>query len=181
MLFTPTKLSGAYQIDLDRQADSRGFFARTFCEREFAEHGLPLRYPQSNASFNEKAGTLRGMHYQAAPHREAKLVRCTRGAVYDVIIDLRVDSPTRFEWVGVELSADNGTALFVPVGFAHGFITLSDASEVSYQMSEFYQPGAARGVRWNDPRFAIRWPRQPSVLSERDGTFADFDPAGFDG
>ena len=181
MIFKMTKLSGACVVALDCHTDERGYFARTFCEREFAEHGLPERFPQCNVSFNHSAGTLRGLHYQAAPQREAKLVRCTRGAIYDVAVDLRLGSPTRFEWVGVELTADNGRALFIPEGFAHGFITLCDASEVFYQMSDFYRPEGARGVRWNDPTLAIRWPREPRVLSERDATYPDFDPASFDG
>jgi dTDP-4-dehydrorhamnose 3,5-epimerase len=181
MIFKPTKLAGAHVIELERRGDERGYFARTFCEREFAEHGLPARYPQCNTSFNRSAGTLRGMHFQAAPQREAKLVRCTRGGIYDVIVDLRVDSPTRFEWIGVELTEDNGTALFIPEGFAHGFLTRTDATEVFYHMSDFHRPEGARGVRWDDPRFSIRWPMAPSVISERDATYPDFDPARFDG
>lgn len=184
MIFKTTKLAGACVIEIEPRVDERGHFARTFCEREFAEHGLPIRFPQCNVSFNTKAGTLRGMHYQAAPLREAKLVRCTRGAIYDVIIDLRVDSATRFEWVGVELTEDNATALFIPEGLAHGFITLADATEVFYHMSDFYRAEGARGARWNDPRFGIQWPvgpGGPSVISERDATYPDFDPEHFDG
>jgi dTDP-4-dehydrorhamnose 3,5-epimerase len=181
MIFKPTKLAGAHVIELERHGDERGYFARTFCEREFAEHGLPTHYPQCNTSFNSRAGTLRGMHFQAAPQREAKLVRCTRGAIYDVIVDLRVDSPTRFEWIGVDLTEDNGTALFIPEGFAHGFLTRADTTEVHYHMSDFHRPQGARGVRWDDPRFSIRWPITPSVISERDATYPDFDPARFDG
>ena len=146
MIFRMTKLSGACVIEVEPRVDERGYFARTFCEREFAEHGLPIRFPQCNVSFNTKAGTLRGMHYQAAPLREAKLVRCTRGAIYDVIVDLRVDSPTRFEWVGVELTAENSTALYIPEGFAHGFVTMADATEVFYHMSDFYRADGARGA-----------------------------------
>jgi dTDP-4-dehydrorhamnose 3,5-epimerase len=181
MKFEPSELAGACMIELEPHPDDRGFFARTFCEREFGEHALPTRFPQCNLSRNTRAGTLRGMHYQAAPHREAKLVRCVRGAIYDVIIDLRVASPTRFAWLGVELSADNGRALFVPEGFAHGFVTLSDESDVFYHMTELYTPHGARGLRWDDPRFAVRWPRRPSVMSERDATYPDFDPRSFDG
>ena len=181
MIFKPTKLAGACVIEIERRSDERGFFARTFCEREFADNGLPARFPQCNLSFNQSAGTLRGMHYQAAPLREAKLVRCSRGGIYDVIVDLRVDSPTRFDWIGVELTADNASALFVPEGFAHGYITLTDGAEVFYHMSEFYRAEGARGVRWNDPRFDIRWPLTPAVISERDATYPDFDPSHFDG
>jgi dTDP-4-dehydrorhamnose 3,5-epimerase len=181
MKFERTKLPGAMIVELEPHPDERGFFARSFCEREFGEHGLPARFPQHNLSRNTAAGTLRGMHYAAALSREAKLVRCVRGAIFDVIIDLRVDSPARFDWIGVELTADNGRALFVPEGFAHGFITLADASDVFYLMSELYVAGAARGLRWNDPRFAVRWPREPRVISERDGTYPDFDPEHFDG
>ena len=181
MLFVETELPGAYVIEIERRPDERGFFARTFCEREFEAHGLPQRFPQCNLSNNTRAGTLRGMHYQAAPLWEAKLVRCVRGAIYDVIIDLRPDSAARLRWIGVELSADNGRALFVPEGFAHGFLTLADQSDVFYHMSEFFRPEGARGLRWNDPRFDIRWPSAPRVISERDATYPDFDPAQFDG
>ncbi|HKU39027.1 MAG TPA: dTDP-4-dehydrorhamnose 3,5-epimerase family protein, partial [Polyangiales bacterium] len=151
MIFQATRLPGAQLIELERRGDERGYFARTFCEREFAAHGLPVRFPQCNASFNALAGTLRGMHFNAAPQREAKLVRCTRGAIYDVIVDLREGSPTRFQWLGVELSEDNGSALFIPEGFAHGFLTRADKTEVFYHMSAFYSADVARGVRWDDP------------------------------
>jgi dTDP-4-dehydrorhamnose 3,5-epimerase len=181
MRFEQTKLAGAYVIELEPRADERGFFARTFCEEEFAEHGLPIRFPQCNLSRNSRAGTLRGMHYQAAPDRESKLVRCCRGAIYDVIIDLRVESATRFQWFSVELSAETGRALLVPEGFAHGFVTLQDDSDVFYHMSEFFQPIVARGLRWNDPRFDVSWPRAPDVISERDANYPDFDPRSFDG
>jgi dTDP-4-dehydrorhamnose 3,5-epimerase len=181
MIFNMTKLSGACVIEIEPRADERGHFARTFCEQEFAAHGLPVRFPQCNLSFNRRAGTLRGMHFQAAPQREAKLVRCTRGAIYDVIVDLRVGSPTRFDWIGVELTSENASGLYIPEGFAHGFITLVDATEVFYHMSDFHRPEGARGVRWNDPRFGIRWPREPDVISERDATYPDFDPTRFDG
>jgi len=181
MRFEATKLASAFVIHLDPNRDDRGFFARTFCERELEEHGLPTRFPQSNLSRNTAAGTLRGMHYQAAPHSEDKLVRAVRGAIYDVILDLRPNSATRFQSFGVELSAEAGNALFVPAGFAHGFITLVDDTDVLYQMSAFFQPGAGRGLRWNDPRFGLYWPREPAVISERDRTYPDFDPDGFDG
>jgi dTDP-4-dehydrorhamnose 3,5-epimerase len=181
MHFLPQKLADAFVIELEPHHDERGFFARSFCEHEFEAHGLPVRFPQSNLSRNSQIGTLRGMHYQAATVREAKLVRCVRGAIYDIIIDLREGSPTRFEWIGAELSADNGRALFVPEGFAHGFITLSDDTDVLYQMSAAYRPEGARGLRWNDPHFGLRWPCEPRVISDRDRTYPDFDPENFDG
>jgi len=181
MNFIPTNLEGAFIVDLTPHSDARGFFSRTFCAREFEQHGLKSSFVQANVSFNHKQGTLRGMHYQLPPAAETKLVRCTAGAIYDVIVDLRVDSPTRFEWIGVELTEDNGTALFIPEGFAHGFLTRADATEVFYHMSDFHRPEGARGVRWDDPRFSIRWPITPSVISERDATYPDFDPARFDG
>jgi dTDP-4-dehydrorhamnose 3,5-epimerase len=179
--FIETRLAGAFVIELEPQVDERGFFARAFCEREFAAHGLCARYPQSNLSGSLRAQTLRGMHYQAAPHREAKLVRCVSGAIHDVVADLRADSPTRYQWVAVELTARNRRALYVPPGFAHGFLTLEEEAEVLYQMGEFYVPEAARGFRFDDPRFAIAWPRPPLVISERDRGYPDFDPASFDG
>jgi dTDP-4-dehydrorhamnose 3,5-epimerase len=173
MIFTATKLKDAYLIDLNRLEDERGFFARTWCQREFAEHGLNPGLVQCSISFNKERGTLRGMHYQVPPYQEAKLVRCTAGAIYDVIIDLRLDSPTYRQHLGVELSAQARTALYVPEGFAHGFITLLAGSEVFYQMSEFYAPQAGRGLRWNDPTFAIDWPEPVQVISERDATYPD--------
>jgi dTDP-4-dehydrorhamnose 3,5-epimerase len=166
--FTPTPLAGAYVLGLERWEDDRGFFARSFCQNEFAEHGLNPRIAQCNVSFNVKRGTLRGMHYQAPPRAEAKLVRCTHGAVWDVIVDLRPDSPTFKRWHGVELSASNRLALYIPEGFAHGFQTLADASELLYLMSEFYSADASRGVRWDDPVFAIQWPLPNPHMSERD-------------
>lgn len=181
MHFKDTKLPPARVIELERREDERGFFARSFCEREFEAHGLPTRFPQCNISHNLRKGTLRGMHYQAAPRREAKLVRCIRGAIYDVIIDLRPDSKARFQWIGEELSADNGRMLYVPEGFAHGFITLTDDTQVFYHMGEYFWAEGARGLRWDDPRFAIAWPARPSVISERDATYPDFDPSSFDG
>lgn len=168
MKFHPTPLEGACIIELDRLEDERGFFARSFCEREFAAHGLNPRVVQGNVSYNRLKGMLRGLHYQAEPHPEAKSVRCTRGAIWDVIVDLRPGSATFKRWHGVELSADNRRALYVPEGFAHGFQTLSDDSEVLYLMSEFYRPEAARGVRWDDPAFGITWPIADPLLSERD-------------
>lgn len=181
MHFEKTELSGAYIVELECKVDERGFFARTFCEREFAERGLTTRFPQCNLSHNRLSGTLRGMHYQAAPHGEAKLVRCVAGAVYDVIVDLRPSSATHMKWVGVELSAENARALFIPQGFAHGFLTLADETQVFYHMGEFYYPGGARGIRWNDPSFEIRWPRPPVAIADRDANYPDFDPTKADG
>jgi dTDP-4-dehydrorhamnose 3,5-epimerase len=159
--------------------DERGHFARTFSSEEFAAHALDARVSQCSASFNARAGTLRGLHYQAAPHGEAKLVRCTRGAVFDVAVDLRPDSPSYLSWCGVELTADNGLALFVPEGCAHGFQSLEDATEVLYQISTPYVPDAARGVRWDDSAFAIKWPQAPPegrIMSDRDAAYPDFSP-----
>ena len=181
MVFEETALAGAYVVRMEPSVDERGCFARSFCRREFAEHGLADTVAQCNVSFNRRRGTLRGMHYAAAPHREAKLVRCSRGAIHDVIVDLRPASPTRTRWVAVELKAGDPAMLFVPEGVAHGFLTLEDDTEVCYQMSAFYVPEASRGVRWNDPRFGIEWPSNPVVLSERDRSYADFDPSKFDG
>jgi dTDP-4-dehydrorhamnose 3,5-epimerase len=174
--FRETPLAGAFVIELDRRGDDRGFFARTFCERELAEHGLPTRWPQCNLSRNTRAGTLRGMHFNVAPYAEAKLVRCTRGAIWDAVVDLRPASPTRMRWFGVELSDEVGNALYVPEGFAHGFVTLRDDTDVFYHMGRFFQADAARGARWDDPLFGIAWPRAPAVISERDRTYPDFDP-----
>jgi len=174
MTFSQSPIAGAYVIDLDPVHDERGFFARAFCEREFERHGLATRFPQCNISFNPRRYTLRGLHYAAPPHREAKLVRCTRGAIFDVILDLRRDSPTCFRWVGVELSARTRRMLYVPEGVAHGFLTLQASTEVFYQMGAPYAPDAACGIRWDDSRFGIEWPRQPAVMSERDRTWPDF-------
>ena len=176
MIFRETKLAGAFIIDLEKREDERGFFARAWCEKEFAEHGLATRLVQCNLSYNARPGTLRGMHYQVAPHEETKLVRCFRGAIFDVIIDLRRDSKTYKQWVGVELSADNRRALYVPEGFAHGYQTLTPDAETFYQVSEFYAPEAERGVRWNDPAFGIKWPETPErVISEKDTAFPDYE------
>lgn len=171
MIFTETKLSGAYIIDLDPREDDRGFFARSWCAEEFKRHGLNPRLAQCNISFNRKRGTLRGMHYQIAPHEEAKLVRCTRGAIFDVMIDLQVESPMFHQWVAVELSAENHRAVYIPEGFAHGFQTLTDNVEIFYQMSDVYFPDLARGVRWNDPAFGINWPIQDVIVSKLDQGF----------
>ena len=175
MVFTETGLPGAFVVDIEPRVDERGLFARSWCRGEFEAHGLDPRLVQCSISRSVSRHTLRGMHYQAAPHAEVKLVRCTLGAIYDVIIDLRADSPTRGKYFGAELSAANHRALYVPEGFAHGFLTLAEESEVFYQMSEFYQAEAARGVRWDDPAFGIIWPARPQVISERDATYQDFD------
>jgi dTDP-4-dehydrorhamnose 3,5-epimerase len=172
LIFKATKLEGAILIEPERREDERGYFARTFCEREFAEHGLCSRFVQCNTSFNRRKGTLRGMHFQAAPHEEAKLVSCTRGAIYDVIIDLRPDSPTLHQHISETLSPDNGKMLYIPEGFAHGFQTLVDDTEVFYQMSEFYYPESARGVRWNDPAFQIEWPEGERIIIPRDREYS---------
>jgi dTDP-4-dehydrorhamnose 3,5-epimerase len=173
MIFTETKLKGAFIVDLERREDERGFFARTWCEDEFAAHGLNPRLAQCNVSFNLRRGTLRGLHYQLAPHGEAKLVRCTMGSIYDVVVDLRPDSRTCGEWVAVELSVANRTSLYIPEGMAHGFQTLEDNTEVFYQMSTSYAPEYARGIRWDDPAFSIHWPAtETRIMSERDAHYA---------
>ncbi len=164
MLLHETKLKGAFIIEPERLEDERGFFARTWCKREFEAHGLNQNLVQCNISFNKKKTTMRGMHYQVAPHKETKLVRCTKGAIYDVIIDLRPDSHTFKQWISVELTSENRKMIYIPEDFAHGFLTLEDNTEVFYQMSEFYAPECARGVRWNDPAFSIKWPFEVRVL-----------------
>jgi len=174
MIFTEMKLKGAFIIELEKHLDERGFFARSWCQREFEQHGLNPRLVQCNISYNYKSGTLRGMHYQAEPFEEAKLIRCTKGSVHDVIVDLRQDSPTFKQYLGIVLTADNRKMLYVPQGFAHGFLTLEDNAEVFYQMSEFYAPDYARGFRWNDPVFGIAWPSNVQVISDRDRSYADF-------
>ncbi len=174
MIFEETKLKGAFVIELEKMKDERGFFARTWCQREFAAHKLNSQLVQCNVSFNAKKGTLRGMHYQTAPHEEAKLVRCTMGAIYDVVIDLRPDSSTFKQWLAVELTADNRRMLYIPEGFAHGFQTIEDNSEVFYQMSEFYAPECAGGVRWDDPAFSIQWPVDQQIISAKDQQYPDF-------
>lgn len=172
MNFQPTPLAGAYVVELERIEDERGFFARSFCQEEFRKHGLKPAIAQCNVSWNPKRGTLRGVHYQAAPQAEAKVVRCTRGAIWDVIVDLREGSPARLRWHAQELTAENRLAFYVPEGFAHGFQTLSDDSEVLYQMSESYHPDLARGLRWDDPKLGIRWPLADPILSARDRSYA---------
>jgi len=171
VIFTPTALSGAWVIDMTPAADERGLFARSFCVSEFAAQGLVAPVNQCSVSFNVRRGTLRGLHFQAEPHAEEKLVRCTAGAIFDVIVDLRPDSPTCRQWFGADLSADNRRALYIPRGFAHGFVSLVDASEVLYMMSVPYAADAARGVRWDDPALGIRWPLSPMVISARDAAY----------
>jgi dTDP-4-dehydrorhamnose 3,5-epimerase len=174
MIFTPTELTGAFVIEPQKLEEERGFFARSWCQREFERHALNPRLVQCDISFSKNKGTLRGMHYQLSPFEEVKLVRCTRGSIYDAIIDLRRDSATFKKHFGLVLSADNHKMLYVPEGFAHGFLTLEDNTEVFYQMSEFYAPEHGRGVRWNDPAFGIAWPMLPRTISDRDRTCPDF-------
>ncbi len=174
MIFTETKLKGAFLIELQKLEDERGFFARTWCEHEMAEHGINVHIVQANTSLNLKKGTLRGMHFQKSPYEEAKLVRCIRGSIYDVIVDLRPESPTYKEWFGTELTADNYKMLYIPERFAHGFITLEDNSELTYMMSQFYVSGYDAGFRWNDPAFNIQWPVGIAVISEKDKNYPDF-------
>jgi len=168
MIFTETELKGAFIIDLEERRDDRGLFARTFCAKEFEEHGLKSTVAQCNLSFNHKKGTLRGMHYQVAPAVETKLIRCTHGAIYDVIVDMRPDSPTYLSHIGVELTAENRRALYVPEMFAHGYQALTDNAEVVYQVGEFYTPGYERGLRYDDPALSINWPLSVSEISEKD-------------
>jgi dTDP-4-dehydrorhamnose 3,5-epimerase len=168
MKFTKTPLKGAFLIEPERRADARGFFGRVFCRDEFEKHGLDPNVAQCNVAFNPRRGTLRGMHYQLTPHQEVKLVRCTLGAVFDVIVDLRAGSETLRRWFGAELSADNHRMLYVPKGFAHGYLTLRDDSEIFYQVSEFYSPSCERGVRFDDPAFSISWPFEPLLISDKD-------------
>ena len=175
VIFTETPLKGAYRIDIEKNQDERGFFARTWCENEFVAQGLTTQMKQCNISFNKDRGILRGLHYQEAPYGEIKIVRCTKGAIFDVIVDLRDDSDTFKQWYGVELNEENRSMLYIPEGFAHGFQTLMDESEVFYQMSQFYVPESARGVRWNDPAFGVEWPEtEKRIMSERDQQYPDF-------
>ena len=175
MIFTETKLKGAYIIDLQRREDSRGFFARAFCQKEFAAHGLKPIIAQANVAFNFKKGTIRGMHFQYPPAAETKLVRCTRGAILDIIVDLRPESPTYLQHVSVELSEDNFRALYVPERFGHGYQALRDNTDTSYQVGEFYTPGAEGGLLHNDPRLNLQWPLPISVISEKDQKFGLLD------
>ena len=175
MLFTPLKLAGAFVIDLEPHYDERGFFARAWCADDLRARGLNATFVQCSISFNERRGTLRGLHYQEAPHEEIKLVRCIAGAMFDVIVDLRPSSRTYAKWIATELTAANRRLLYIPTGFAHGFQTLCDATEVCYHISAGYQPGAARGVRWNDPAVGIQWPvADAPIISERDRSYPDF-------
>lgn len=177
MKFLPTPLSGAYTIELEKRGDDRGFFARLYCAREFEAAGIPTTVVQINNSLSAKAGTLRGMHYQLPPAAETKIVRCIRGALYDVILDLRPDSPTFGRWFGAELSAENRLMMLVPRGFAHGFLTLTDDTEAFYLVDAFYSPENERGLRYNDPRFDVVWPRTPVDISDKDRNWPDYDPA----
>ena len=174
MLSSPTKLKDAYIVEPKKLEDERGFFARSWCEKEFRDRGLNSNLVQCNISFNKKKGTLRGMHLQIEPYAEAKLVRCTQGAIYDVIVDLRPDSETYLQWIGVELNPDNRKALYVPEGFAHGFQTLADNTEVFYQMSQFYAPECALGYRWDDPSFNITWHEDITTISEKDCNWENY-------
>jgi len=174
MIFDGTKIAGVFEIQLELRPDERGFFARTWCSEEFATQGLNSKLVQCSISYNSRRGTLRGMHYQAAPQSEAKLIRCTKGSIYDVALDLRPRSATFKQWTSAILTADNHRMLYVPEGCAHGFLTLENNCEVFYQISEFYVPEAARGVRWNDPKFGIVWPEEVKVISVRDTSYPDF-------
>ena len=177
MIFTESPIKGLFVIDLEKRGDDRGFFARAFCEKEFSAHGLSSRFVQVNNSLSATRGTLRGLHYQLAPKAETKVVRCIKGALYDVALDLRQGSPTFGRHFGAELSAENRRMMYVPKGFAHGFISLSNDTEAFYFVDEFYAPQSERGVRWNDPEFKIQWPLTPVVLSDKDRDHRDFDPA----
>lgn len=181
MIFTETPLPGGYLIEPERREDDRGHFARVWCRREFAEHGLSAELVQVNVGFSRRRGTLRGMHHQTPPHAEVKLVRCTRGRVYDVMVDLRSDSPTHTRWFGAELTPDNGRMLYVPEGFGHGYLTLTDDAEISYQTSRSYVPDAATGVAYNDPAFGIDWPIAPAVISEADRAWPSYTPSPMEG
>jgi dTDP-4-dehydrorhamnose 3,5-epimerase len=175
MIFQKTDLEGAYVIEIEKAGDSRGFFARAWCQREFAAHSLVSSFVQCNVAYNKRCNTLRGMHYQASPFGEVKLVRCTRGAIFDVIIDLRTDSETYLKWFGIKLTSENYTMLYVPENFAHGYLALTDNTEIFYQVSQFYSPSHERGVRWNDPAFEIDWPNKRNIaISEKDSNWPDF-------
>jgi dTDP-4-dehydrorhamnose 3,5-epimerase len=175
MIFTETKLKGAFIIDLEKRQDERGFFARTFCAEEFAKHGLNTVMPQTNMSLSKFKNTIRGMHYQIDGAEEAKLIRCTKGAILDVIIDIRKSSDTYCQYISVELNDTNSRMLYVPEGFAHGFCTLTNDVEVNYQVSQFYSPGKEKGIRWNDPLFGIQWPTSDPIISEKDAVHANFE------
>lgn len=175
MIFAEAGLPGVYEVQIELKPDERGFFARTWCRNEFASKALDTQLVQCSLSYNTKKGTLRGMHFQASPHAETKLVRCTKGSIYDVVLDLRQESKAYRRWIGVVLSADKRNALYVPKGCAHGFLTLEDDTEIFYQMSDFYDAGSSRGVRWNDPAFGIVWPTKVEMISSRDANYPDFE------
>jgi dTDP-4-dehydrorhamnose 3,5-epimerase len=175
MNFVETALPGAYVIEVEKHEDERGFFARSWCSREFAAKGLDHHLVQCNVSFNKRKGTLRGLHYQIPPHAEVKLVRCTNGSLFDVIVDLRKDSPTFLKWFAIELTATNHRMLYIPKLFAHGFQTLEDDTEIFYQMSEFYEPAASKGLRWNDPRLGINWPDADRTMSQKDQAYPNLE------
>lgn len=177
MKFTATDIAGVDLITLEKHSDDRGFFARTFCKQELTAHGHDFEIDQANLSFNHHAGTLRGMHYQAAPVGDPKIVRCISGAIYDVVIDLRANSPTYCQWVGAELSATNRNSLVIPAGCAHGFLTLNPDTEVLYLMGAPFVPDLASGVRWNDPAFGIKWPQKPAIINDRDANYPDYEPS----
>lgn len=175
MIFKETDLKGAYVVELETNVDERGYFARAWCKKEFSQLGLDTNIVQCNLSYNNKKGTLRGMHYQSEPYGETKFVRCVKGALYDVIIDIRKESKTYGKWIGVELSEKNGRALYIPAGFAHGFQTLEDDTLMIYQVSEFYTPGYEKGIRWDDSFFNIKWPQEEHrIISEKDRNWKDF-------
>ena len=177
MIFNKTKLDGAYIVEMESIRDHRGFFARAWCSKEFEAHGLISQFVQANLTYSPKRGTIRGLHYQIAPHQEVKLVRCTRGATYDVIVDLRPESPTHKQWLAVELTADNHKMIYIPAGFAHGYQILVDDTEVFYQVGQFYAPEYERGARWNDPAFGVEWPMtSPLILSDKDKNWPDYQP-----
>lgn len=176
MKFLPTEFAGPLLVELEPIRDDRGFFARTWCQREWTQQGLDAQLVQCSLSHNARRGTVRGMHFQRTPHEETKLVRCCRGTIHDVIVDVRPQSPTRGRWQGFELTADNGRALYIPPGFAHGFQTLVDDTDVFYMISNWYEPTSAAGVRWDDPAFGIRWPLPISVISDKDRSYPDFSP-----
>ena len=175
MIFQKTKLKDAYIIEKKKITDSRGFFARAFCENEFANQGIKFNVVQTNTSYSHGKHTLRGLHYQEKPYQEAKLIKCTKGTIFDVIVDMRPDSPTYKGWLGVELSEENRKMLYVPEGFAHGFLTLENDTEVYYPVSQFYTPGAEKGIRWDDPAFDIKWPVEPKIVSEKDQNWPLYD------
>lgn len=176
MIFEETILKGAYILEIKKLTDERGFFGRSWCANELRQYNLKTDIKQANVSLSEKKGTLRGMHFQLDPYQETKLIRCTRGAIFDVIVDLRKNSPTYLQWIGVELTADNYKMLYVPEDFAHGFVTLQDNSEVNYLVTQFYTPGAEAGIRWNDPAINIQWPVTPTVISLKDASHPNFLP-----